>query len=184
MNKIRKTYAVTGLMEWQCRISNGKAHLNILFTGGTLTGFGQTPALYTTDNPIFQRIIEGSGYFKNGRITLYRETDLEEEDPCYQLGVSGEKPGVVEEDEDKDIPKSTDGEGASKEAETPGGEEADLQGEENPKDGGAKAVEVSGLDDAKDYLVEHCGIVASKLRSKKAILEAAAAAGIAFEGDI
>ena len=49
---------------------------------------------------------------------------------------------------------------------------------------GSKTVEVSGLDDAKDYLVEHCGIVASKLRSKKAILEAAAAAGIAFEGDI
>ncbi|WP_462375806.1 hypothetical protein [Segatella buccae] len=167
MNKIRKTYAVTGLMEWQCRISNGKAHLNILFTGGTLTGFGQTPALYTTDNPIFQRIIEGSGYFKNGRITLYRETDLEEEDPCYQLGAIGEKPEVVEENGHKETPVVTGGENS-----------------ETPSEGNSETVEVSSLDDAKEYLIGHLGMKSSELRSKKAILEAAAAAGIAFKGDI
>lgn len=44
------------------------------------------------------------------------------------------------------------------------------------------AVEVTSLAEAKDYLMENHGIAASKLRSRAAILEQAAACGVEFTG--
>jgi len=67
---MRNTYGVKGLMEWECQIRNGKTLLHVTFTGGTQTEYGVTPAKYSTDNPVIQRIIENSDYFKRGRITL------------------------------------------------------------------------------------------------------------------
>ena len=43
-------------------------------------------------------------------------------------------------------------------------------------------VTVTDLDDAKNYLVEHYELSRTKLRSKKAILEAAEAHGVVFVG--
>lgn len=72
MAKIIKTYGVINLMEWVAVIRVGKAKFTFPFSGGTLTGYGVTPALYTTDNPVFQKVIEGSNYFKDGKIKLIR----------------------------------------------------------------------------------------------------------------
>lgn len=43
-------------------------------------------------------------------------------------------------------------------------------------------IHVDSLDDAKEYLSEHFGISRTKLRSKKAILDAAAANSVVFVG--
>lgn len=51
--------------------------------------------------------------------------------------------------------------------------------EEEPK---VIVVNVSNLDDAKEYLVEKFGLSRTKLRSKSAILDAAGANGIEFTG--
>lgn len=72
----KKTYGVSGLMEWQARIHCGKAVIVVPFTGGTLTGYGVSPAEYTTDNVVVQRVIEGSDYFRSGRIRLLREIEI------------------------------------------------------------------------------------------------------------
>ncbi len=74
-----KTYGAPGLMEWQAQIKAGKATFNFCFSGGTLTGYGVTPALYTTDNKVYQAIIEHSNYFLSGKITLVRTIENEDE---------------------------------------------------------------------------------------------------------
>ena len=54
MTTIKKTYGVKGLMEWVARIQCGKTTINVPFTGGTLTGYGESEAEYTTENPVVQ----------------------------------------------------------------------------------------------------------------------------------
>jgi hypothetical protein len=43
-------------------------------------------------------------------------------------------------------------------------------------------VAVTDITEARDYLISHYGFMASNLRSKKAIYDAAEAQGITFEG--
>ena len=80
MKKTIKTYGAKGLMEWVCRIPVGKAHLNVEFSGGALTAYGNTPALFKTDNPVKQSIIENSSYFKDGKITIIRSVTTGSDD--------------------------------------------------------------------------------------------------------
>lgn len=70
--KLTKTYAVHGLMEWVAQIPAGKATLRVPFSGGTQTAYGVTPALFTTSNTLYMAVIENSSYFKQGRIKLHR----------------------------------------------------------------------------------------------------------------
>jgi len=77
-NSFKKTYGVEGLIDWQANIKAGKATLVITFTGGGLTSYGVTPAQYTTENALYQRIIENSKEFASGRIKLIRSTKIEE----------------------------------------------------------------------------------------------------------
>lgn len=79
MEVTSKTYGVYGLMDWQPLIKVGKATFSPLFTGGGATAYGQTPAKYTTNNPVCQRIIENSHYFKAGHIQLLYENKSESE---------------------------------------------------------------------------------------------------------
>ena len=44
MNAKRKTYGVSGYMEWVALIECGKATVKVHFSGGSLTGYGVTPA--------------------------------------------------------------------------------------------------------------------------------------------
>lgn len=70
-----KTYGAKGFMEWKPQIKVGHAIFNFTFSGGTLTGYGVTPALYTTDNKVYQAVIENSDYFKQGKIILVRQVN-------------------------------------------------------------------------------------------------------------
>lgn len=68
-----KTYGVKGLMEWRVQLSTGysvKPEITVEFTGGQITGYGVAPARFTTADPFLQRLIEGSIWFKNGKISL------------------------------------------------------------------------------------------------------------------
>lgn len=50
-------------------------------------------------------------------------------------------------------------------------------------EGGSKVVvQVACLDDARDYLMMHFDIAASKLRTKQAVLDSAETNGVTFEG--
>lgn len=73
MNKKLKTYCVYGLMDWQPLLHVGKAKFQPLFSGGGVTAYGETPAKYTTSNPVCQHIIESSHYFKSDYIKLLYE---------------------------------------------------------------------------------------------------------------
>ena len=75
MKAKKKTYGVQGYMEWQALIRCGKATVTVHFSGGSLTGYGVTPAEFTTENPMTQAIIENSDYFKKGKIFLMREVE-------------------------------------------------------------------------------------------------------------
>ncbi|MCH5217329.1 MAG: hypothetical protein J1F07_02055 [Muribaculaceae bacterium] len=70
-----KTYIVRGLMEWEIVFPTGHALLpevKVRFEGGQITGYGVAPARYTTDEPLIQRLIESSRWYKSGRIKLQK----------------------------------------------------------------------------------------------------------------
>lgn len=65
-----KTYGVSGMMEWNALIPAGRCTVRVHFTGGTVTGYGVTPATFTTDNPAVIHLIEHSHWFRKGKIKL------------------------------------------------------------------------------------------------------------------
>ena len=66
----KKTYGVKGMIEWHALIPFGKSTMSVKFTGGTITGYGISPAKFITSDPIAQNVIERSDLFKNGKIKL------------------------------------------------------------------------------------------------------------------
>lgn len=152
-----KTYGVNGLMEWEALIPSGKSTLAVPFTGGTLTGYGVTPALYSTDNPIFQQIIERSDYFKSGRIKIIRTVETEDPAPRRAPVATPVAP-----------PK-----------ESPAQETAETAADDG---GDVRRVEVTDRSMAKSYLMENYGLSANTLRSRAEIERAAKARGIEFVG--
>jgi len=78
IRKIRKTYGVSGLIDWTTQIKAGKGSVLVHFTGGALTAYGVTPAKYSTCNPFFQSVIENSEQFKSGRIELIGTMEVSE----------------------------------------------------------------------------------------------------------
>lgn len=138
--KVLKVYGVKSLMEWQCVIPYGKTKFHFAFTDGATTSQGVTPARFRTTNPIFQRVIESSSYFKAGKIILEKRVVLEA---------------------DADAP-------------------AEVAEKESPAE--VVEVNVSCLDDAKDYLSEKFGESRTKMRTSKAIIELGEAHNIKFVG--
>lgn len=84
-------------MEWHALLNAGKCSIHVHFTGGALTGYGVTPAEFTTSDKVVQHIIENSCYFKNKKIEVLRVTEEEAENKtkskaakgCEVLGMSG-----------------------------------------------------------------------------------------------
>lgn len=66
----KKTYGVKGMIEWHALIPFGKSMMSVKFTGGALTGYGISPAKFTTSDKITQNVIERSDLFKSGKIML------------------------------------------------------------------------------------------------------------------
>ncbi|MCC8114184.1 MAG: hypothetical protein LUD17_14695 [Bacteroidales bacterium] len=66
------TYGVAGLIDWDLTLPAGRATVRIHFNGGAMTKYGITPAEFSTSSRFVQYVIEGSKYFKSGRIVRLR----------------------------------------------------------------------------------------------------------------
>lgn len=213
MNAKRKTYGVSGYMEWVALIECGKATVKVHFSGGSLTGYGVTPAEFTTQNPMTQAIIENSKEFKNGKIFLLREIEGtgkfkefvrgQHANEGNHLGGQAATASAIagtaldadgtsktptaasaddeepmsdpindEETEPADDEESTD----DTEAETVEDSEATVTAD------GKAIIDVTDLDDARDYLCENFGIARSSLRSNVSVYRAAEEHNIVFRG--
>lgn len=211
MNAKRKTYGVSGYMEWVALIECGKATVKVHFSGGSLTGYGVTPAEFTTQNPMTQAIIENSKEFKSGKIFLLREIEGtgkfkefvrgQHANEGNHLGgqaatasaiagtaldadgtskapttasVDDEEPmsdPINDEDtEPADDEESTD----DTEAETVVDSEATVTAD------GKAIIDVTDIDDARDYLCENFCIARSSLRSNVSVYRAAEEHNIVF----
>lgn len=198
-------------MEWVALIECGKATVKVHFSGGSLTGYGVTPAEFTTQNPMTQAIIENSKEFKNGKIFLLREIEGtgkfkefvrgQHANEGNHLGgqaatasaiagtaldadgtskaptaasVDDEEPmsdPINDEDtEPADDEESTD----DTEAETVVDSEATVTAD------GKANIDVTDIDDARDYLCENFGIARSSLRSNVSVYRAAEEHNIVF----
>ena len=218
MNAKKKTYGVQGYMEWQALIRCGKATVTVHFSGGSLTGYGVTPAEFTTENPMTQAIIENSDHFKKGKIFLMREiegtgkfkefvkgqhanegnhkggqaatasaiydTSLNPNGAPKTDTPAADATGTVAE---TDTP-AADATGTVDDAdENPSDEGEGVEGGIDPADGtvtadGKRIVEVTDIDDARDYLVDEYGIARSSLRSNVSVYRAAEEHNIVFKG--
>ena len=213
MNARRKTYGVSGYMEWVALIECGKATVKVHFSGGSLTGYGVTPAEFTTQNPMTQAIIENSKEFKSGKIFLLREiegTGKFKEFVRGQHANEGNHLGGQAATASAIAGTALDADGTSK---TPAAASADdeesmsdpindeetepADDEESTDDTEAETVEdseatvtadgkaiidVTDLDDARDYLCENFGIARSSLRSNVSVPRAAEEHNIVFRG--
>lgn len=184
-------------MEWVALILCGKATMRVHFSGGSLTGYGVTPAEYTTQNPMTQTIIENSKEYKSGKIFLLREVEgngkfkefvrgqhaNEENHLGGQAATASAIAGTALDDKGKggggvETPTHKEGEGS--EAIEAEGDEAG--GEETVTADGKAIIDVSDIDDARDYLCENFGIARSSLRSNVSVLRAADEHNIVFRG--
>lgn len=211
----KKTYGVQGYMEWQALIRCGKATVTVHFSGGSLTGYGVTPAEFTTENPMTQAIIENSDYFKKGKIFLMREVEgtgkfkefvkgQHANEGNHKGGQAATASAIAETalnpnrelktetpaaDADGTV---TDTEGETSgtvadEDENPSDEGEGVECGTDPAEGtvtedGKRIVEVTDIDDARDYLVEEFQIARSTLRSNVSVYRAAEEHNIVFKG--
>lgn len=80
MKKRLVTYGISGLMECQVVIKIGnRSKMKVLFTDGSMTAHGVTPAQFTTDNFMVQHAIEQSVDYKRGYIFTVSSFDLKED---------------------------------------------------------------------------------------------------------
>ena len=213
MNAKRKTYGVSGYMEWVALIECGKATVKVHFSGGSLTGYGVTPAEFTTQNPMTQAIIENSKEFKSGKIFLLREIEGTGKFKEFVLGqhanegnhlggqaatasaIAGtaldadgtsKTPKVEQSDADEpmgDAINDEETEPADDEESTDDTEAETVEDSEATVTADGKAIiDVTDLDDARDYLCENFGIARSSLRSNVSVYRAAEEHNIVFRG--
>lgn len=63
-----RVYAVKGFLEYEAVLPIGGTLVRILFSGGSATGYGSSPATFCTSSRVMQHIIENSSQFLNGFI--------------------------------------------------------------------------------------------------------------------
>lgn len=213
MNAKRKTYGVSGYMEWVALIECGKATVKVHFSGGSLTGYGVTPAEFTTQNPMTQAIIENSKEFKSGKIFLLREIEGtgkfkefvrgQHANEGNHLGgqaatasaIAGtaldadgtsKTPAAASADDEEpmsDPINDEDTESADDENSTDASEAETVEDSEATVTADGKAIiDVTDLDDARDYLCENFDIARSSLRSNVSVYRAAEEHNIVFRG--
>lgn len=199
---IRKTYGVSGLMDWTTQIKAGKGSVSVHFTGGALTAYGVTPAKYSTSNPFFQSVIENSKQFKSGRIELLGTMEVPDDAAtkarkARMAAKAAEKPAKDEQSPVTETPvpetpapvvkepvtPTTPAEETPAEAEQPTGETQDetLQGDGEDADGGK--INVADKNEAIEYLKEHFAeknYTATSLRTKTAFEAACKECGVEF----
>ena len=174
----RKTYGVSGLMDWTTNLKAGKATINVHFSGGALTAYGVTPATYSTSNPLFQMVIENSEHFKSGRISLLEEMEVAGEAPVKIHKASAEPVSSAEETIAAENSETTEEGGTAEASETTEEDKAAAADSD-----GLTVVKVADKSDAIEYLKENYpdkGYGAVKLRTKAAFDAACAEHGIKF----
>ncbi len=199
---IRKTYGVSGLMDWTTQIKAGKGSVSVHFTGGALTAYGVTPAKYSTSNPFFQSVIENSKQFKSGRIELLGTMEVPDDAAtkarkARMAAKAAEKPAKDEQSHVTETPvpetpapvvkepvtPTTPAEETPAEEVQPTGETQDetLQGDGDDADGGK--IKVADKNEAIEYLKEHFAeknYTATSLRTKTAFEAACKECGVEF----
>ena len=199
---IRKTYGVSGLMDWTTQIKAGKGSVSVHFTGGALTAYGVTPAKYSTSNPFFQSVIENSKQFKSGRIELLGTMEVPDDAAtkarkARMAAKAAEKPAKDEQSPVTETPvpetpapvvkepvtPTTPAEETPAEEVQPTGETQDetLQGDGDDADGGK--IKVADKNEAIEYLKEHFAgknYTATSLRTKTAFEAACNECGVEF----
>ena len=187
---IRKTYGVSGLMDWTTQIKAGKGSVSVHFTGGALTAYGVTPAKYSTSNPFFQSVIENSNQFKSGRIELLGTMEVPDDAAtkarkARMAAKAAEKPAN---ELQSPVTPITPVEESPVEEGQPIGETQDetqdetLQGDGDYTDG--RKIKVADKSDAIEYLKERFpekGYTAVKLRTKTAFEAACKECGVEFD---
>ena len=199
---IRKTYGVSGLMDWTTQIKAGKGSVSVHFTGGALTAYGVTPAKYSTSNPFFQSVIENSNQFKSGRIELLGTMEVPDDAAtkarkAFMAAKAAEKPTnevqspvtetpapetpapVVEEP----VTPITPTEESPVEEAQPIGETQDETLQDDGEDADGGKIKVADKPDAIEYLKERFpekGYTAVKLRTKTAFEAACKECGVEF----
>lgn len=199
---IRKTYGVSGLMDWTTQIKAGKGSVSVHFTGGALTAYGVTPAKYSTSNPFFQSVIENSKQFKSGRIELLGTMEVpddaatkarkarmaakvaekpakEEQSPVTETPVP-ETPTPVAEDT---VTPTTPAEEPLAEEVQPTGEKQDETLQDDGEDADGGKIKVADKNEAIEYLKEHFAeknYTATSLRTKTAFEAACKECGVEF----
>ena len=166
---MQRTYAVFGLMEYTINVTLGARLLKIPFTGGIASKDGVRPATYTTSNPVVQFAIESSKHFKSGRVKVFKTIGEAAPDAISVSEAKAETEKAATEKLESET-SSTELEDIADKTKTD---------DEVPE---SSTVEVSCLDDAREYLINNCGGKALNLRSKKAILEYAADHNVVFVG--
>lgn len=191
---IRKTYGVTGLMDWTTQIKVGKGAVSVHFTGGALTAYGVTPAKYSTSNTFFQNVIENSEQFKSGRIQLFGTMEVADDAATKARKARLAAKAVAKPvDDGQSMHVATEAEPPAPVTETPAedttptvDEEIGETHDEKPQyfyeDTDGK-VKVADRSDAIEYLKEKFpekGYTAVKLRTKTAFEAACKECGVEF----
>ena len=183
---IRKTYGVSGLMDWTTQIKAGKVSVSVHFTGGALTAYGVTPAKYSTSNPFFQSVIENSEQYKNGRIKLLGEMEVADDAAAKarkarKAAKASEKPTTKEVQPTGQEALEAEAEIAPQSKDESNEESASEQADSAVAD---NMVKVADKSDAIEYLKENFpekGYTAVKLRTKSAFEAACKECGVEFD---
>lgn len=172
---IRKTYGVSGLMDWTTQIKAGKASVSVHFTGGALTAYGVTPAKYSTSNPFFQSVIENSEQFKSGRIELLGKMEVPDDEAARaRKAISSSQKTSKPVSDDAASPLDTTEDS---------GDDGVIPAVVCNSVSSPVRVEVSDKYDAIEYLKEHYAeknYTATSLRTKTAFEAACKECGIEF----
>lgn len=208
MKKRKITYGISGMMECQIVIKIGNtSKMNVLFSDGSITATGITPATFTTDNFMVQHAIERSHDFKNGRIYIVRSIELNEEVKIERNNPTSEKKDseikpletktkvVSTEKTDENKGKTADQNTSEENNEDIKTDSEDAEEKTKTDDKGTNSeteliaddddlekVEVSDLTSAREYLNSKFDIEKKSLMSKSSILEAAKTHKIVFLG--
>lgn len=165
---------MTGMMEWQVVIPAGKAKFAFHFTGGTLTAYGVTPAVYETDNELFQQVIENSGYFKRGKIVaLVNYEDEAEEAAALQESLTQAKPVFVP-------TAALEAAGGSIGSAAEAIAEAAAVSQAKQDGAGLEVVKMATVKDARQFLIDGYGVDASKLLRKEDVVKSGRTKGVEF----
>lgn len=201
-----KTYGIYSLTEWHGKVKAGTIEVNVSFVGGTASPSGSQPAYMVTKDPITQFVIENSKEFKDGFIVLVmceeiggNHRRMAVPKPVVEKPKTDETPTTQQQDTDETETPAADATGTvdDTEGETSGtvadeDENPSYEGEgvecgTDPAEGtvtedGKRIVEVTDIDDARDYLVEEFQIARSTLRSNVSVYRAAEEHNIVFKG--